>query len=91
MSATPMEITIAPMKSVSACRFLKFSTKFVDGQSTMSGLKMPLSGMVEKTNIIQSGNSQIIASGASAACNAIWRSRRDCDLDFISDPSRPRD
>ncbi len=38
-----------------------------DGVSTMPGLKMPFSGMVEKTNIIQSGNSQIRASGMSAA------------------------
>ena len=39
----------------------------------MPGLKMPLSSMVEKTNITQSGKSQINASGVSAACSATLR------------------
>ncbi len=57
----------------------------------MSGLKMPLSGIVEKTTIIHSGNSQISASGVSAACSAILRLRSAEALLFIRVPFQARD
>ena len=48
--------------------------------TSIAGLKMPLSGMVEKTTIIQSGNSQTSASGTSTACSAIERAEPDGGL-----------
>ena len=83
----PDEIGVA-LQIVDSCR-----RSCRDGKSSMPGLKMPLSGMVEKTTIIHSGNSQISASGVSD------RVQRDAApqfgggfrLDLISAPSRARD
>ena len=52
----------------------------------MRGLKMPFSGMVENTTIIQIGNSQTIASGTITACRARERVSRVADLDLMSGP-----
>ena len=68
----------------------KFAQKFVEGMTSTAGLKMPLSGMVEKTTIIQSGNSQTSASGTSAACSATERQSRTADFDLMRAPSRAR-
>ena len=57
----------------------------------MPGLKMPLSGMVENTTIIHSGNSQTSASGARTACSAMLRQRlagATCDPHAGSLPSQ---
>ena len=72
-AATRIEMVVARTKPTSASSSAKFATNWSDGSNSMWGLKMPFSAMVEKTNIIQSGNSQSSASGASTACSAILR------------------
>ena len=78
---------MAPTKLVSRCRLLKLSTKLPCGKSSMPGLKMPLSGIVENTTIIHSGNSQISASGVRKRCSAMLRLRRAEESELIAFPS----
>ena len=76
---------------VSACRCRKFVENWSDGTSSIAGLKMPLSGMVENTHIIQIGNSQTTASGTITAWSTIVRLRRTEDFDLTPAPSPARD
>src|SRR5882762_6399835 len=75
---------MAPTKLVSRCRLLKLSRKPSCGNSSMPGLKMPLSGMVENTTIIHSGNSQISASGVRKRCSKTLRPSLACERELIS-------
>ncbi len=70
-----------------SCRSRKFTRNWSDGASSMSGLKIPLSGMVEKTTIIQIGKSQTSASGTITAWSASDRVSRVEDFDLTSAPS----
>ena len=62
----------------------------VEGTSSIFGLKMPLSGMVEKTAIIHSGVSQRSARGTSVAWSAMMRQARVADFDLTRVPSQTR-
>ena len=52
-SATTIETNIVRRKCVCASSWAKLAPNSVEGTSSIFGLKMPLSGMVEKTAIIQ--------------------------------------